>query len=167
VECRAGKFIAAVRHCPAAAISPGGPLDTSTTFHGVQLPPQLGSSIVLGTLEIFLGWFSHLNELDLVCHFSESKPVEARCSHNQTGNENRNFQSPRIPLSRGLRSPRDDQNVRFDKGNVAVVIKSRSDARLSQKRAKFLSPGESNPALSRDRGRCYRYTRRDAALLRN
>ena len=26
---------------------------------------------------------------------------------------------------------------------------------------KMLSPGESNPALSRDRGRCYRYTRED------
>ncbi len=28
-------------------------------------------------------------------------------------------------------------------------------------RQKSLSPGESNPALSRDRGRCYRYTRED------
>jgi hypothetical protein len=88
--------------------------------------------------------------------------------HRSTGTRKfsaENFQGPRTPLSRELRSPQDDQNVRFDKGNVAVVIKSRSDAVSGKKRAKFLSPGESNPALSRDRGRCYRYTRRDAQLL--
>ena len=31
----------------------------------------------------------------------------------------------------------------------------------TRKRAKILSLGESNPALSRDRGRCYRYTKED------
>jgi hypothetical protein len=33
--------------------------------------------------------------------------------------------------------------------------------------AKNLSPGESNPALSRDRGRCYRYTREDFGRYQN
>jgi hypothetical protein len=56
-----------------------------------------------------------------------------------------NFRSLREPLSRGLRSPRDDQNVQFDKGNVAVVIKSRSEAESGQKKQNFSLPGSRTP----------------------
>jgi hypothetical protein len=56
-----------------------------------------------------------------------------------------NFQGPRTPLSRELRSPQDDQNVRFDKGNVAVVIKSRSDAVSGKKGQNFSLPGSRTP----------------------
>jgi hypothetical protein len=56
----------------------------------------------------------------------------------------------------------------FSSSSITLSRKTRSRNRIlfnTKNTQKKLSPGESNPALSRDRGRCYRYTRRDNSVV--